>query len=103
MSFSYFSQTLGCFLQIITVYQFSLQLLVLSVSVQPHTGSLGPMAGGFGGSNMQKAQSLIDLGSSRYESLVYNGCILYSNSTPPKKHKALMFLRYYSLIMACQI
>nr|XP_047921667.1 intersectin-2 isoform X6 [Anser cygnoides] len=33
-------------------------------STLPHTGSLGPMAGGFGGTNMQKAQSLIDLGSS---------------------------------------
>ncbi|NXB79467.1 ITSN2 protein, partial [Donacobius atricapilla] len=33
-------------------------------STLPHTGSLGPMAGGFGGSSMQKAQSLIDLGSS---------------------------------------
>uniref|UniRef100_A0A8B9GHJ6 Intersectin 2 n=1 Tax=Amazona collaria TaxID=241587 RepID=A0A8B9GHJ6_9PSIT len=30
----------------------------------PHTGSLGLMAGGFGGTNIQKAQSLIDLGSS---------------------------------------
>ncbi|NXG14071.1 ITSN2 protein, partial [Grallaria varia] len=33
-------------------------------STLPHTGSLGPVAGGFGGSSMQKAQSLIDLGSS---------------------------------------
>ncbi|XP_009576513.1 PREDICTED: intersectin-2-like, partial [Fulmarus glacialis] len=33
-------------------------------STLPHTGSLGPMAGGFGGTSIQKAQSLIDLGSS---------------------------------------
>ncbi|NXI54532.1 ITSN2 protein, partial [Chloroceryle aenea] len=33
-------------------------------STLPHTGSLGPMGGGFGGTSMQKAQSLIDLGSS---------------------------------------
>ncbi|NXP52558.1 ITSN2 protein, partial [Heliornis fulica] len=33
-------------------------------STLPHTGSLGPMAGGFGSTSMQKAQSLIDLGSS---------------------------------------
>ncbi|XP_019392851.1 PREDICTED: intersectin-2 isoform X1 [Crocodylus porosus] len=33
-------------------------------STLPHTGSLSPMTGGFGGTNIQKAQSLIDLGSS---------------------------------------
>lgn len=42
--------------------------LFLLLPALPHTGSLGPMAGGFGGSSMQKAQSLIDLGSSRYGS-----------------------------------
>ncbi|XP_038606944.1 intersectin-2 isoform X2 [Tachyglossus aculeatus] len=33
-------------------------------STLPHTASYGPVMGGFGGTNMQKAQSLIDLGSS---------------------------------------
>lgn len=32
----------------------------------PHTSSYSLMMGGFGGANIQKAQSLIDLGSSRY-------------------------------------
>ncbi|XP_075779518.1 intersectin-2 isoform X3 [Pelodiscus sinensis] len=42
-----------------------LQPLPMSFSsTLPHTGSFSPMAGGFGGTNMQKAQSLIDLGSS---------------------------------------
>ena len=35
----------------------------------PHTSSYSLMMGGFGGANIQKAQSLIDLGSSRYEYL----------------------------------
>uniref|UniRef100_A0A6I8PEI2 Intersectin 2 n=1 Tax=Ornithorhynchus anatinus TaxID=9258 RepID=A0A6I8PEI2_ORNAN len=33
-------------------------------STLPHTASYGPVMGGFGSTNMQKAQSLIDLGSS---------------------------------------
>uniref|UniRef100_A0A8D0HFK2 Intersectin 2 n=1 Tax=Sphenodon punctatus TaxID=8508 RepID=A0A8D0HFK2_SPHPU len=33
-------------------------------STLPHASSYSPMAGGFGGTNIQKAQSLIDLGSS---------------------------------------
>uniref|UniRef100_A0A8C8S227 Intersectin 2 n=1 Tax=Pelusios castaneus TaxID=367368 RepID=A0A8C8S227_9SAUR len=33
-------------------------------STLPHTGSFSPMTGGLGGTNIQKAQSLIDLGSS---------------------------------------
>lgn len=35
----------------------------------PHTSSYSLMIGGFGGASIQKAQSLIDLGSSRYEYL----------------------------------
>ncbi|XP_074847443.1 intersectin-2 isoform X2 [Carettochelys insculpta] len=42
-----------------------LQPLPMSFSsTLPHTGTYSPMAGGFGGTNIQKAQSLIDLGSS---------------------------------------
>nr|XP_042704608.1 intersectin-2 isoform X3 [Chrysemys picta bellii] len=42
-----------------------LQPLPMSFSsTLPHPASFSPMAGGFGGTNIQKAQSLIDLGSS---------------------------------------
>lgn len=49
-------------------YSSGVNFLFLFVPALPHTGSLGPVAGGFGASSMQKAQSLIDLGSSRYGS-----------------------------------
>lgn len=50
------------------LYSSGVNFLFLLVPALPHSSSLGPVAGGFGGSSMQKAQSLIDLGSSRYGS-----------------------------------
>lgn len=50
-----------------------LSLLYLSLfpTALPHASSYSLMMGGFGGASIQKAQSLIDLGSSRYECLTH--------------------------------
>ena len=48
---------------------FNVNLFLFFFLALPHTSSYSLMMGGFGGANIQKAQSLIDLGSSRYEYL----------------------------------
>lgn len=48
---------------------------LLSAPALPHASSYSLMMGGFGGASIQKAQSLIDLGSSRYEDLTHS-CLL---------------------------
>lgn len=56
----------NCLVQI-----FSLLSLSPFPPALPHASSYSLMMGGFGGASIQKAQSLIDLGSSRYEYLTH--------------------------------